>query len=61
MKYQIGDIITTKKTHPCGSSQWEITRTGADYKLKCLGCGHIIMISSEQFKKVVKSKKNEKN
>ena len=38
MKYNIGDIVRTKKTHPCGSKLWEITRVGVDFKLKCQGC-----------------------
>lgn len=57
--YALGDIIETKKPHPCGSSQWEIVRTGADYKIKCQGCGRIVMLEYGDFvrrvKKVVKS------
>ena len=37
-KYDIGDIVKTKKSHPCGSNQWEIIRIGVDFKLKCQGC-----------------------
>lgn len=44
MDYQIGDIVKLKKQHPCGSRLWEITRVGVDFKLKCLGCDHVIMI-----------------
>ena len=40
MEYQIGDIIKLKKPHPCGSQEWEILRVGADFRLKCMGCGH---------------------
>ena len=39
MEYQIGDIIKLKKPHPCGSQEWEILRVGADFRLKCKGCG----------------------
>ncbi len=38
MEYNIGDIVQTKKQHPCGSKLWELTRVGVDFKLKCLGC-----------------------
>ncbi|MBO6244080.1 MAG: DUF951 domain-containing protein [Clostridia bacterium] len=38
MEYNIGDIVRTKKVHPCGSKLWEITRVGVDFKLKCQGC-----------------------
>ena len=39
-KYEVGDVVRLKKQHPCGSSEWEILRVGADFRLKCLGCGH---------------------
>ncbi len=42
--YQIGDIVKLKKQHPCGSVEWEILRVGADFRLKCIGCGHQIMV-----------------
>lgn len=38
MEYNVGDIVRTKKVHPCGSKLWELTRVGVDFKLKCLGC-----------------------
>ena len=43
--YEVGDIVRLKKQHPCGSSEWEILRVGADFRLKCMGCGHQIMIA----------------
>ena len=39
MDYQVGDIVQLKKKHPCGSSEWEILREGADFKLTRCGCG----------------------
>lgn len=42
--YEIGDVVTLKKPHPCGSHEWEILRVGADFRLKCQGCGHQVMI-----------------
>ena len=45
MEYKVGDIVKLKKPHPCGSSEWEILRVGADFRLKCLGCGHQVMIA----------------
>ena len=41
--FETGDIVTLKKKHPCGSKDFEILRTGADFRLKCTGCGHQIM------------------
>ena len=54
MEYNVGDIVKTKKPHPCGSKEWEITRVGVDFKLKCTGCGHVIMIPREKALKIIK-------
>lgn len=43
-RFDVGDIIKMKKPNPCGSQQWEILRVGADFRLKCMGCGHQIMV-----------------
>ena len=48
---EIGSKIKTKKVHPCGNDEWEVLRIGADFKLKCTKCGHIIMVDSEKLKK----------
>ena len=53
--FQVGDNVTTRKPHACGSDKWEITRVGADYKLKCVKCGHTVLLSSDKFHKAVKS------
>lgn len=45
MDIQVGNIIRLKKQHPCGSHEWEVLRIGADFRLKCTGCGHQIMIA----------------
>ena len=44
MDVQVGDTLVMKKEHPCGQKQWKVLRTGADFRLKCLGCGHEIMV-----------------
>ena len=56
--YEVGDIVTLKKPHPCGSKEWEILRVGADFRLKCTGCGHQIMIPRRQLEKNVKGIRN---
>ena len=43
MDIQLGDILEMKKAHPCGEKKWLVLRTGADFRLKCLGCGHEVM------------------
>lgn len=52
--YEIGDIVKLKKQHPCGSHQWEVLRVGADFRLKCMGCGHQIMIARKLVEKNTK-------
>lgn len=44
MHIEVGDILTMKKPHPCGSNQWQVLRVGADFRLKCCGCGHQVML-----------------
>lgn len=59
MKLYVGDILMLKKAHPCGSTEWEVLRTGMDFRIKCLKCGHSVMIPrvklEKDIKKVVKS------
>lgn len=45
MEIQVGDIIRMKKPHPCGSHEWEVLRVGMDFRLKCTGCGHMVMLA----------------
>ncbi len=54
-RYAIGDVVKLKKKHPCGSFEWEILRVGADFRLKCQGCAHQIMIPRTQVEKNTRS------
>lgn len=54
MDIQIGDVVTLKKQHPCGSKEWEVLRVGMDFRLKCLGCDHQVMIPRKQLEKNVR-------
>ena len=53
-RFAVGDIIRMKKPHPCGSHEWEILRVGADFRLKCEGCGHQVMVSRKLVEKNTK-------
>ena len=58
--FEVGDVVKLKKKHPCGSYEWEILRVGADFRLKCMGCGHQIMVPRklvERNKKEIKKGK----
>ncbi len=43
MDIKLGDTLVMKKAHPCGENRWLVLRTGADFRLRCLGCGHEVM------------------
>lgn len=49
-----GDILKLKKKHPCGSFEWEVLRIGADFRLKCIGCGRQVMLARKLVEKNVK-------
>lgn len=53
-EYKIESVVIMKKQHPCGENKWEITRVGADIKIKCLKCGRSIMIPRIDFNKKLK-------
>jgi len=54
MEVRVGDRLTLKKPHPCGSYEWEVLRIGADFRLKCTGCGHQIMSPRSQVEKKIR-------
>lgn len=54
MDIQIGDIITLKKQHPCGSNNWEVLRVGIDFRLKCSGCEHMVMLPRKQVERNIR-------
>lgn len=54
MDYKLNDIVQMRKKHPCGSERWQIVRMGADIKIKCLKCEHIVMLTRAKFEKGLK-------
>ncbi len=44
MDVRVGDIIEMKKNHPCGNKRFEVLRIGMDFRLRCLGCDHEMML-----------------
>ena len=55
MDIRLGDILTMKKEHPCGSRQWLVLRIGMDFKLRCTGCGHEVMGPRSKFAKNIRA------
>ena len=54
MEIEVGSIVKLKKQHPCGSKEWEVLRVGADFRLKCMGCSHQIMVPRKLVEKNVR-------
>lgn len=46
---RLKDVVEMRKTHPCGSKEWTVTRIGADIKMKCSGCGRVVMLDRVEF------------
>ena len=55
IKISLGDTLEMKKPHPCGSNQWEVLRVGADFRLKCCGCSHQVMLKRTLVEKNTKA------
>ena len=51
MNLRLHDQVELKKPHPCGEKQWQVLRVGADFRLRCLGCGHEVMIPRSKAEK----------
>ncbi len=54
MDVRVGDTLEMKKAHPCGSRQWLVLRVGMDFKLRCGGCGHELMLPRAKAEKNIK-------
>lgn len=61
MNVAVGNILVMKKAHPCGEKRWRVLRTGADFRLKCLGCGHEIMVERYKAEKNIRQILTEEN
>ena len=60
MDVRVGDVLELKKQHPCGSREWLVLRVGMDFRLRCAGCGHELMLPrSKAEKNIKKIKRNE--
>ena len=55
MDLRLGDVVRLKKQHPCGSSEWEITRLGADIGLRCQGCGRRVLLARSKVEKRIRA------
>ena len=61
MDIRLGDILTMKKPHPCGEKRWKVLRIGADFRLRCLGCGHEVMVQRFKAEKNIRNVEHTEN
>lgn len=54
-KFRLGDVVRLRKAHPCGDDRWEVLRTGADFRMRCLGCNRVVMVPRSRFERSVKA------
>lgn len=54
MDVRINDVLEMKKNHPCGSHSFVVLRIGMDFRLKCTGCGHEMMIPRHKAEKNIR-------
>lgn len=55
MDIKVGDMLDMKKQHPCGNKQFKVLRVGMDFKIRCMGCGHEIMLPRTKVEKNIKN------
>lgn len=61
MDVKVGDIVTMKKPHPCGSKEWKVLRVGMDFRLKCLGCDHMVLVPRNKIMKNIKAVRSQED
>ena len=54
MDVRVGDVIQTKKPHPCGASSFYVLRVGADFRIRCTKCGREVMLARSKIEKNIK-------
>ena len=54
MDVRVGDVLRMKKPHPCGSLEFTVLRVGMDFKMRCQGCGHEVMLPRSKAEKNIR-------
>lgn len=54
LELRMGQVVTLKKVHPCGSTQWEVVRLGMDVRLRCQGCDRYVLFPRSQLERRVR-------
>ncbi len=61
MDVRVQDILEMKKEHPCGGKQFLVLRSGMDFRLRCIKCGHEIMAPRSKIEKRIRKIIREEN
>ena len=61
MDLQLHDMLEMKKEHPCGEKRWQVLRSGMDFRLRCVGCGHVVMLPRSKAEKNIRQILREEN
>ena len=59
MDIRVNDVLLMKKAHPCGEKRWKVLRTGMDFRLRCLGCRHEVMLPRSKAEKNIRQVERE--
>ena len=59
MDIRVNDVLLMKKAHQCGEKRWKVLRTGMDFRLRCLGCGHEVMLPRSKAEKNIRQVERE--
>lgn len=54
LRFALGDTLELKKPHPCGDRRFTVLRVGGEMRVRCLGCGHDMVIDRIKLEKAVK-------
>jgi len=54
LEIKLGDVIRLKKTHPCGTDEWQVVRLGADIGITCLKCRRRVLIPRSELERRIK-------
>lgn len=62
IKFTVGDTLVMKKNHPCGGNRMLVLYAASDIKVRCMGCGHEVMVPriklEKRIKEVIKGNEN---
>ena len=52
---RMADVVRMQRPHPCGGTDWEVVRVGADIGLRCLTCDHRVLMERATLRKRAKA------